>query len=62
VNVGSSTSSAVIGAMYEVAVQRKQLDAQEQLGKGALELVEAAGERPVPAPNGKVGTLIDIVA
>lgn len=57
----SNVGGTAAGTTYDVAVAKKQLDQQDQQGKQALELIQAA-KAPEPQPSSHVGKLINIVA
>jgi hypothetical protein len=53
----TNVASAQIGATYEVAVARKVLDAVQEQGQQAVQLIQAAGGVP-----DHVGSQLNIVA
>jgi hypothetical protein len=60
-SVGSIGSSGA-GLSYEVAVAKKQLSSQEEQGKQALQLIEAAAQPNAAAVTATVGTQLNVVA
>jgi len=57
----SDVGTTAAGAAYDVSVMKKQLDQQDEQGKQAVELIQAA-KAPESRPNGNVGKLINVVA
>jgi len=58
-SVGSVGSSGA-GLTYDVAVAKKQLTSQEEQGRQALQLIQAA--QPTQAATATVGNNVNVVA
>lgn len=60
-SVGSIGSSGA-GVSYEIAVAKKQLASQEEQGKQALQLIQAAAQPNAAALTATVGNHLNVVA
>jgi hypothetical protein len=60
-SVGSVGSSGA-GLGYDIAVAKKQLSSQEEQGKQALQLIQAAAQPQLAATTATVGNHLNVVA